>query len=111
MAVISNIKKPAPLPAPVRASPAPLRAPSVPLRVPALFRKIDWLALVTTFGLVFITYMITLGPELTLEDAGELVTGSLYAGIPHPPGYPVWTIYSWLWTVLLPMGNMAWRVS
>ena len=40
--------------------------------------------------------------------AGELITGSMYAGIPHPPGYPVWTIYSWLWTVLVPWGNPAW---
>jgi len=23
----------------------------------------------------------------------------------------VWSIYSWLWTALLPIGNMAWRVS
>ena len=48
---------------------------------------------------------------MTLEDSGELVTGSYYAGIPHPPGYPVWTIYSWLWTVLVPYGNPAWRVA
>ncbi|PWU08607.1 MAG: hypothetical protein C5B50_29190 [Verrucomicrobia bacterium] len=113
MAVITNTTKPLPASVPARAPGAlAARAPAaVPVRVPALFRKIDWLALVTTFGLVFITYMITLGPELTLEDSGELVTGSMYAGIPHPPGYPVWTIYSWLWTVLLPIGNMAWRVS
>ena len=83
----------------------------VPARVPPLFRKIDWLTLAITFAVVWFTYFLTLGPELTLEDSGELVTGSFYAGIPHPPGYPVWTIYSWLWTVLLPVGNMAWRVS
>src|SRR6185436_14159419 len=49
--------------------------------------------------------------ELTLEDSGELATGSMYAGIPHPPGYPVWAIYTWLWTVLLPIKNIAWRVA
>ena len=48
---------------------------------------------------------------VTLEDSGELATGSFYAGIPHPPGYPVWTIYTWLWTVLLPIKNIAWRVA
>ncbi len=80
-------------------------------KVPPLFRRVDWLALALTFGVVFISYLITLSPELTLEDSGELCTGSFYAGIPHPPGYPVWAIYSWLWTVLLPMGNVAWRVA
>ena len=89
--------------------------PSAPVAaagpVPPLFRKLDWLALAITFGVVWTVYLLTLAPELTLEDSGELVTGAFYAGIPHPPGYPVWSIYSWLWTVLLPIGNMAWRVS
>jgi tetratricopeptide (TPR) repeat protein len=93
------------------AQPKKTLPPSIPVRVPPLFRRIDWLSLLITFAVIFVTYMVTLAPELTLEDSGELVTGSMYAGIPHPPGYPVWTIYSWLWTVLLPMGNMAWRVS
>jgi tetratricopeptide (TPR) repeat protein len=89
-------------------------APAVPAavaRVAPLFRRIDWLTLALTFGVIFVVYVLTLAPELTLEDSGELVTGSMYAGIPHPPGYPVWTIYSWLWTVLVPVGNPAWRVA
>src|ERR1035441_9718268 len=86
-------------------------AVSLPAPVPPLFRRIDWLALAITFGVVWTVYLLTLAPELTLEDSGELVTGAFYAGIPHPPGYPVWSIYSWLWTALLPIGNMAWRVS
>jgi tetratricopeptide (TPR) repeat protein len=64
-----------------------------------------------TFAIVWVVYFMTLAPELTLEDSGELVTGSYYAGIPHPPGYPVWTIFSWLWTALIPVGNPAWRVA
>jgi hypothetical protein len=76
-----------------------------------LFRRIDWLTLAVTFVIVFGVYFLTLAPELTLEDSGELVCASVYAGIPHPPGYPVWSIYSWLWTVLLPVGNYAWRVG
>ena len=35
----------------------------------------------------------------------------LLRGIPHPPGYPFWAIYSWLWTKLLVVGNVAWRVE
>jgi Flp pilus assembly protein TadD len=83
-------------------SPAPLGS---------LFRRTDWLAFLITFACVWFTYYLTLAPELTLEDSGELATGSFYAGIPHPPGYPVWTIYTWLWTVLLPIKNVAWRVA
>ncbi len=79
--------------------------------VPPLFRKIDWLTLAITFAMVWTVYFLTLAPEVTLEDSGELCTGSFYAGIPHPPGYPVWTIYTWLWTVLVPFGNIGWRVA
>jgi hypothetical protein len=82
-----------------------------PAQVTPLFRTIDWLALVIAFAAVWTVYFLTLAPEQTLEDSGELCTGSFYAGIPHPPGYPFWAIYSWLWTKLLPMGNVAWRVE
>jgi tetratricopeptide (TPR) repeat protein len=82
-----------------------------PEKVPPLFRRIDWLAMLLTFGIVWIAFLLTVAPELTLEDSGELCTGSFYAGIPHAPGYPVWSIYSWLWTVILPVGNVAWRVA
>src|SRR3954451_188942 len=106
--------QPAPAPATKPASvavPAESRftAPATP---PApLFRRIDWLTFFITLAAVWIGYYLTLAPEQTLEDSGELATGSFYAGIPHPPGYPVWTIYTWLWTVLLPIKNVAWRVA
>src|SRR5271163_4302489 len=86
-------------------------AKPVPIKVPPLFRNIDWMVLAFTFGVVWIVYLLTLAPELTLEDSGELCTASYYAGIPHPPGYPFWSIYSWFWTEILPFGNVAWRVE
>src|SRR5438094_4194750 len=93
--------------APRQTVPSP---PAKPI-TPPLFRKIDWLTFGVTALLVFIGYYLTLAPEQTLEDSGELATGSFYAGVPHPPGYPVWTVYTWLWTVLLPVRNVAWRVA
>ncbi len=82
-----------------------------PVNPAPLFRRSDWVTFFITFLAVWAGYMLTLAPELTLEDSGELAAGSYYAGIPHPPGYPVWTIYTWIWTVLLPFGNIAWRVG
>jgi tetratricopeptide (TPR) repeat protein len=93
-------------------TPPPPRTPEpVPAATPPLFRRIDWLTFLITTLLVWFGYYWTLAPDLTLEDSGELAVASLYAGIPHPPGYPVWTIYTWLWAVLLPVGNIAWRVA
>jgi hypothetical protein len=79
--------------------------------VPPLFRRLDWLTALATFAIVWVVYFICLAPQVTLEDSGELCTASYYAGIPHPPGYPFWTIYTWLWTVLVPFKNIAWRVA
>ncbi len=76
-----------------------------------LFRKIDWLTFAVSTLVIFSIYVFTLAPQLTLQDSGELAVGSYYAGVPHPPGYPVWTIYTWLWANLLPWGNIAWRVA
>ena len=44
-------------------------------------------------------------------DSGELVTAVYLLGIPHPSGYPLYVILGKLWTVLVPLGSIAWRMS
>ena len=88
--------------------PRPVAAP--PPHVPPLFRPVDWLAFGVSTLVVFIVFFLTLAPDVTLEDSGEMATASLYAGIPHAPGYPIWTLYTWLWTHLS-FGSIAWRVE
>ncbi len=75
------------------------------------FRRFDWMVAGLTGFIVFLGYFYTLAPNVTLEDSGELAVGSFYAGVPHPPGYPIWTIYTWLFTVLVPVSNIAFRVG
>src|SRR3954469_3548187 len=96
---------------PAKAAPAPTPAPVIAGPVAALFRSIDWWAFGITTLIIFLGYWWTLAPDLTLEDSGELAVASMYAGVPHPPGYPVWTIYTWLFTVLFPVSNIAYRVA
>ena len=95
--------------------PGPAAAPAKPSPVPGktapLFRPIDWFTLVVVTTVVMIGYWLTISPDLGLEDSGELAVGSFYAGIPHPPGYPVWTLYTYLWANFLPFHNIAWRVA
>ena len=90
---------------------APPSGTEPPVSRPPLFRRIDWLTFGLTTLVTLIGYLVTLAPDLTLEDSGELAVGSFYAAVPHAPGYPVWTVYSWLFTVLLPFSNVAWRVA
>ena len=93
---------------PPKVAPRPIATPPSPL--PPLFRPVDWLALGISTLVVFIVFFLTLAPNVTLEDSGEMATASLYGGIPHAPGYPVWTLYTWLWTHI-PYGSIAWRVE
>ena len=96
---------------PAKPETAKTKAPAEPIKVAPMFRRCDWLAMLIAFLAVWVVYLFTLAPEQTLEDSGELCTGSFYAGIPHPPGYPFWAVYSWFWTVIVPFGNVAWRVE
>ena len=76
----------------------------------SFFTRADWRTALFTGLFVFMGYLLSMAPDVTLEDSGELSVGSFYAGVPHPPGYPVWTLYSWLFTQL-PISNIAFRVA
>jgi hypothetical protein len=90
--------------------PANPPAEGVP-KPPPLFGRTDWLAFWAVTLVLLTAYSLTRAPSVTLEDAGELSVAAMYAGVPHPPGYPLWTLLAWLFTKLVPFGNMAWRIS
>ena len=77
----------------------------------SFFRPVDWLAFGITTLVALLGYCLTISPARTREDCGELAGGAMYAGVPHPPGYPVWTLYTWLFTKLVPISNIAFRVA
>lgn len=55
-------------------------------------------------------YVYTLAPGLTFDDSGELISAAYHLGIPHPPGFPFWTIIAHVFTYI-PLNNIAWRVN
>ena len=62
---------------------------------PAFFHRADWIAFGLTFLIALTVYTLTLQPTVGLEDSGELIVASDYLGVPHPPGYPIWTLLTW----------------
>lgn len=60
---------------------------------------------------VLCIYIFTLAPTVTGEDSGELIAAAYYFGVPHPPGYPLWTILCGIFTHLIPVGSIAWRAN
>jgi len=65
-------------------------------------------------ALVFIVYLATLAPDLTFEhfgsDGGDLISAAWTMGVPHPPGYPTYTLLAALFS-RLPLGTIAYRVN
>ena len=81
------------------------------------FRKVDWSAFWTTLIISLGAYWYTLAPTVTLEDSGELAVASDYLGVPHPPGYPIWSLLTWFfqwifgWVRYNGHPNPAWGVA
>lgn len=44
-------------------------------------------------------------------DSGELVAAVHVLGVPHPTGYPLYVLLGKLWTLLVPIGSIAFRMS
>ncbi len=77
----------------------------------AFYQRTDWLSFGVTACIALAVYWYTLAPEVTLANSGILATAAKYGGVAHPPGFPGWTLYAWLFTKLLPWSNIAWRVA
>jgi len=68
--------------------------------------------LAVLLGLSALTlYLRTLAPGVLAGDAGEFQFVAYLGGIAHPTGYPLYLILGWLWSHLLPWGNVAWRMN
>lgn len=58
----------------------------------------------------FLIYFYYLCPTIAAGDSGEFITSAKILGVPHPPGYPLYTIIGHVFTYL-PMNSVAWRVN
>ena len=58
-------------------------------------------------ALVFIT---TTPGTIHADDSGETVTGCYRLDVPHPPGYPLFSLLGRPFC-FLPLGSLAWRVN
>lgn len=69
---------------------------------------------VLAFGVPLAVYLLTLPPGLTWAhdgaDGGDLIAAAKTLGIPHPPGYPLYTLMARLF-LCAPWGTPAYRVG
>ncbi|HEY3083086.1 MAG TPA: DUF2723 domain-containing protein [Chloroflexota bacterium] len=56
-------------------------------------------------------YLATAAPSVQGGDSGEFQFVAYILGIPHPPGYPFYAVFGKLWTLLVPLGEVARRMN
>ena len=71
---------------------------------------LDWF-MVIIFWLFFAIFLATLAPAITVGDAGEFVAVANILGIAHPPGYPLFSLLGKVAIILIPFGNLAYRLN
>ncbi len=63
------------------------------------------------FLAAFAIYLFTLCPTVWVGDSGELTAAAHVLGIPHPTGYPLWLLLGKVFTLLVPIGTVSWRLN
>jgi hypothetical protein len=91
-----------------RRAPPPTEASAAP-SPPAPFTRRD-----LTYGVLvglgaFLLYLFTLCPTIFVEDSAEFSTAAAVFGVPHPPGYPLYTLLAGLFVRALPFGDVGYR--
>ena len=74
------------------------------------FERADWFAAGVGWFIAQCIYFFTTQPNVGLLDSGEFLTAAAHVGVPHPTGYPLWTIGAHIFK-LFPFGNGAWEIN
>ncbi len=54
-------------------------------------------------------YVATLCPTIYVEDSAEFSAAAAELGVPHPPGYPLYTLVAAAFVRLFPIGDIGYR--
>lgn len=73
------------------------------------FKRTRGLGILVGIG-SFIVFLLFQAQGIVGGDSGDLVTAAATFGVPHPPGYPLYTFIGWLLTHL-PLSTISWRVG
>jgi len=63
------------------------------------------------FVISLVANLFTLGSSIYGTDSGDLVTASYFLGVPHPSGYPLYTLLGWFFSHLLFSPSSAWGMG
>ncbi|MCS7254070.1 MAG: DUF2723 domain-containing protein [Armatimonadota bacterium] len=75
-------------------------------------QRLNTLAFTCSWLIPLIVYLWTLAPTVSFGgDCGDFITGSALMALVHPSGYPLHLLLAKLLTVVLPIGDISFRVN
>ncbi len=72
--------------------------------------SVDFVVPFLLFIGVFLVYLHNLSPSIFGYDSGDFATAIITKGVPHPSGYPLYTMLGILFN-LLPFQTVAWKIG
>ncbi|MFA4043678.1 MAG: hypothetical protein HZRFUVUK_000456 [Candidatus Fervidibacterota bacterium] len=74
--------------------------------------QLNRLFFIGSFLIPLSVYMWTLAPTVSFGgDCGDFITGSALMALVHPSGYPLHLLFSKLLTIVVPFGDISFRVN
>ncbi|MFV0338967.1 MAG: protein O-mannosyl-transferase family [Chthoniobacterales bacterium] len=76
-----------------------------------LWNRLDLVCGILAGVFSLVVYIWTAAPNVSLLDSGEFMVAAQHFGVPHPTAYPLWTFLTWLFQLIFPFGNAAWKIN
>lgn len=72
-------------------------------------KKNNLITIIIVFFTTFFVYLHNLSPSVYGGDSGDLITAAFGGGVPHPSGYPLFTMLGVIFTRLPIPATIAWK--
>ncbi len=66
---------------------------------------------ILAFLVTFIVYSLTVQPSVPFWDCGEFSAAAIWQQVPHPPGAPLFLMLGSLFQLIIPFGDLGWRMN
>lgn len=66
---------------------------------------------ILSFAAALVVYLLTVQPTVPFWDCGEFTSAAIWQQVPHPPGTPLFLMIGKIFSIIIPFGDMAWRVN
>lgn len=75
------------------------------------WRRLDWGLVIGLFTISLVLYVKTLAPSVLDGDSALFQYAPHALAVTYPTGYPTYMLLGKLWTLLVPLGSIAYRVN